>query len=118
MSELEEKLGAMLKDPQLMQQIQSMAQSLGVSQETASQTQNRPPQDSTPDIDPRMLQGILGMLRQGSVDHNQQALLHALSPYLSQERVSKLERAMRTARIAGAASSFLNAGALKLLSGR
>ena len=118
MSELEEKLGAMLKDPQLMQQIQSKAQSLGVSQETASQTQNRPPQDSTPDIDPRMLQGILGMLRQGSVDRNQQALLHALSPYLSQERVSKLERAMRTARIAGAASSFLNAGGLKLLSGR
>lgn len=116
MSELEEKLGAMLKDPQLMQQIQSMAQSLGVSQATAAAEQSPPPQE--PSIDPRMLQGIMGILRQGNVDRNQEALLHALSPYLSQERVNKLERAMRTARMAGAASSFLNAGGLKLLSGR
>lgn len=118
MSELEEKLGAMLKDPQLMQQIQSMAQSLGASQTTSAAEQSKPPQESSPAIDPRMLQGILGILRQGNVDHNQEALLHALSPYLSQERVNKLERAMRTARMAGAASSFLNAGGLKLLSGR
>ena len=118
MSELEEKLGAMLKDPQLMQQIQSMAQSLGVSQETASPDQNRPLQESPSDIDPRMLQGILGMLRQGSVDHNQQALLHALSPYLSQERVNKLERAMRAAKMASLASGFLGQGGLSLLTGR
>ncbi len=113
MSELDEKLGAILGNPQLMQQIQSMAQSLGGGPEESAGGQ-----DNTAAVDPQMMKNILGMIRQGNGDHNQEALLHALSPYLSPERVNKLERAMRTARMAGAASSFLNAGGLQMLTGR
>jgi hypothetical protein len=51
-------------------------------------------------------------------DSHQQALLKALRPYLGQDRLIRLERAMRAARLAGAASAFLNAGGLNLLSGR
>lgn len=116
MSELEEKLGTVLNNPQMMQQILSMAQSLGNSQ------QNSPPEpareEPTPIFDPGLIQKLAGMAAQGNVDTDQQALLQALSPYLSRQRVGKLERAMRAARMAGAASAFLNAGGLQMLTGR
>ncbi|MEE0109300.1 MAG: hypothetical protein UEP57_00195 [Oscillospiraceae bacterium] len=132
MSEMEEKLSAILNNPQMMQQIMSMAQVMGNSQQTQ---QTQPPQQSPQprqeapgsqesilpalaNLDPRMLQNIMGMARQGGVDQNQQALLRALSPYLSRDRINKLERAMRAARMAGLASAFLNSGGLQLLSGR
>ncbi len=117
MSELEEKLGAVLGNPQLMQQIMAMAQAMGQNPKEAPQKAQEP-QTSLPSLDPKMLQQLSGLARQGSVDQDQQALLHALSPYLSRDRVSRLERAMRAVRMAGAASAFLNAGGLQLLTGR
>ncbi len=120
MSELEEKLGSVLNNPQLMQQIMSMAQSLGAvqSQKPEENKQPEPSPAPLPSLDPKLLQGLAGMARNNGVDQNQEALLHALSPYLSRDRVSKLERAMRAARMAGAASAFVNAGGLQLLTGR
>ena len=114
MDQMEDKLGAILNNPQLMQQIMSMAQTLG---------QNTPSQDpfpaaSAPDFDPAMLSKLSGFMDQGNVDGNQQALLTALHPYLSHRKVDKLERAMRAARIARIASSFLGQGGLSLLTGR
>jgi len=120
MSEMEEKLGAILNNPQMMQQIMAMAQSLGGSPGPEPETR-KPPESAGPplaDLDPKMLQGLAGLARSNGVDRNQEALLHALSPYLSRDRVGKLERAMRAARMAGAASAFLNAGGIRLLSGR
>ena len=96
MSELEEKLGSILSNPQMMQQIMSMAQAMGQS--------SGPQPDSAAQAE--------------SVDSDQQALLHALSPYLSDNRVKKLERAMRAAKMAGLASTLLNSGALQNLLGR
>lgn len=122
MSEMEEKLGAILNNPQMMQQIMSMAQAMNASQpQPPREEPSKPPaapQPPIPDIDPNMLRSLAGMARQGGVDRNQQALLKALSPYLSQNRVSKLERAMRAAKMAGLASTFLSSGGLQLLSGR
>ena len=120
MSELEEKLGSLLSNPQLMQQILSMAQTLGNSQPQQKAEPPKPPEPSPPalpNFDPKMLQSLAGAARQSGVDQNQQALLRALSPYLSRSRVNKLERAMRAAKMAGAASAFLNSGGLQLLSG-
>ena len=51
-------------------------------------------------------------------DTDQQTLLAALSPYLSQNRVKKLENAMRAAKMARLASAFLGNGGLQMLSGR
>lgn len=117
MSELEDKLGAVLGNPQMMQQIMALAQSLG-NPDQRNDFPKPPPQNATPALDPKLMQGIAGVVSQNGVDSQQQALLRALSPYLSQQRVSKLERAMRAARMAGAASTFLNAGGLQMLSGR
>lgn len=115
MSEMEEKLNALLSNPQLMQQIASMAQAMG------SQAPQQPPEQTPPAmpaLDPRLLQTVAQTMGQTGIDNNQKSLLHALSPYLSTNRVQKLERAMQAARLAGAASAFLNAGGLQMLTGR
>lgn len=118
MSELEEKLGSILSNPQLMQQIMGIAQALGASQPRQEEPKAPPPAPQMPQLDPVLLQSLAGIARQGGMDANQQALLKALSPYVSRDRAAKLERAMRAAAMAGAASAFLNAGGLQLLSGR
>lgn len=104
MSELEEKLGAMLSNPQLMQQISSLVQVMG--QPSPSPPPPTPPQQpSEPDLS--QLQGLASFLQSNRIDTNQQALLRALSPYLSPWRVGKLERAMRASKMAGLASVLL-----------
>ena len=117
MNEMEEKLGAILNNPQLMQTIFSMAQNLG--QEHPPETGNsQNPSVDLPEIDFSMLQKLSGLAGQSGIDSQQKALLQALSPYLSNGRISKLERAMRAARIARMATAFVNSGGLQLLSGR
>ena len=83
-----------------------------------------PPKASLPDpdtgagLDPAMLVKFAGIAGKSNIDSNQKALLRALTPYLSRDRVAKLEKAMRAAKIASMASAFLNSGGMKLLSGR
>lgn len=105
MSQLEEQLGRVLSNPQLMQQIQSLAQSLGAGQKPEEPA---PPSTSLPLPDPGLLQKVSALAGNAGVDADQRALLNALGPYLSRERVTKLEKAMRAARMAVFASSFLS----------
>lgn len=117
MSELEEKLGTILNDPNMMQQIMGMAKILSAEQDKAvpSQTPASPADSGTSKLDPSLLSAIAGIANQSGVDSDQDCLLKALQPYLSRGRISKLERAMRAARMANVASSFLNAGGGRLL---
>ena len=116
MSELEEKLGGILSNPQIMQQIAAMAQTLGKAPNEQPPSQPRQPISSLPD--PSLLQGISKMLEASQVDQQQQELLHALSPFLCQSRINKLERAMRAAKMAGLASVLLKPGGSVFLGGR
>lgn len=113
MDQMEDKIGAILNNPQLMSQIMNMAQSLG-------NTQPPPQQESSPlpNFDPGMIQKIASIAGQSNIDNNQQALLRALNPYLSGRKVEKLEKAMRAARMARMASGFLGQGGLSMLMGR
>lgn len=108
MSELEEKLASVMNDPAMMQKIMSLAQSLGGA---SSQQPPPPPQQEEapafPDIDISMLQKLSGFAQQSGIDQNQQTLLRALAPYISNRRVAKLERAMRAAKMAGLATNLL-----------
>ena len=104
MDEMENKLGAILGNPEMMQKIMSLAQSFESGQE-ASAPVREPPAPGLPDLDPGMLQKLAGLMGQSSIDKNQQALLRALAPYLSQMRIQKLERAMRAARMASMAGT-------------
>lgn len=121
MDGMEEKLGSILANPQLMQQIMTMAQSLGSASPDPPQEPARAPKSSSPlpqGLDPALLKGLGSLAGQGRVDGNQQALLRALGPYLSRGKVAKLEKAMRAARIAQVASTLINSGALNSLMGR
>lgn len=118
MDAMEEKLGSILSNPQMMQQIMSMAQALGQSQSPPAQEPPKQETSAVPDFDPAMLQKLAGFTRQNGISGEEQALLKALGPYLSRDRVSKLEKAMRAAKMARFASSFLNSGGLRLLTGR
>ena len=108
MDELEEKLSAVMNDPQMMQKLMTAARSLGG--QSAPKQEQKP--DGLPDIDLGMIQKISGFARQSSIDKDQQTLLRALGPYLSRERISKLEKAMRAAKMARMASSLLGSNGL------
>ena len=106
MEGMEEKLNAILGNPQMMQQIMSMAQAMGQQ----SQPKEEPKPESVPamntgGLDLAMIQKLSGIARQSGIDKNQQNLLKALSPYLRHERIVKLEKAMRAAKIAAIAST-------------
>lgn len=117
-NELEQKLGAILSDPQMIQKIQAMARSLGQTPAVESdQPPQASPQPSTlPDM--AMVQRLAGLAGQTGIDNDQQALLSALSPYIARSKISKLENAMRAAKMARLASGFLGNGGLQKLTGR
>lgn len=106
MDELQSKLDAMLSDPQMMQKIMGLAQTLGSSSDPQPAP---PPTEGLPPIDLGMLQKLSGLARGSSIDKDQQTLLRALSPYLSRERIGKLEKAMRAAKVARMASGAFSA---------
>lgn len=121
MDEMEEKLGSILSNPQMMQQIMSLAQTLGTNTSEKESVPQQTPSEasvSIPQIDPSMLQKLSGFANQNSITREEQALLSALRPYLSRDRVLKLERAMRAEKMARLASSFLSQGGLSFLTGR
>ena len=52
-------------------------------------------------------QKISGMARQSGIDKREQALLRALEAYLTADRVGRLEKAMRAAKMAKLAIGLL-----------
>lgn len=114
MDQMEDKLNSILSNPQMMQQIMSMAQALG--QQNTQKEEPAPAQVSN--IDPRLISQLANLAGKSGTTNDEQALLSALTPYLRSERIAKLERAMRAAKMAKFASGFLNAGGLQLLTGR
>ncbi len=118
MAEMDDKLGAILNNPQMMQQIMSMAQSLTAQNASPPPPPPAPEPPAMPQFDPKMLQSLAGLAGQSTIDREQQALLSALSPFLSGDRLGRLERAMRAAKTAKLASAFLGQGGLSMLMGR
>lgn len=118
MDDLQEKLNSILADPNAMGQIMNLARSMGLSndppeKQTASLEQ---PSLSALPFDPAMLQTLSGLAGQSEIDSHQKSLLQALQPYLSNQRLTKLEKAMRAAKMATLASQFL--GNAQFSSGR
>ena len=121
MDQMEDKLNSILGNPQMMQQIMSMAQALGAgSPEPPKEETPPPPPKQAPSLgmDVGTMQKLIGIARQSGIDKNQQALLRALAPYLSRERITKLEKAMRAAKIAALASTALGSDGIPFFSGR
>ncbi len=104
MEGMENKIQEILNNPNMMQQIMSMAQNF----QSPPQEESPPQTSPFPDIDMATIQRIAGFASQSNIDKNQRNLLSALGPYLSQFRISKLEKAMRAAKMANMASAFFS----------
>ena len=110
MSDLEEKLNAILSDSNAMGQIMNLARTLGAGPATTSSDspptafeENQPissPISSTSSIDPNILNIALKALdAYNSEDDRRANLLNALRPFVRQERYAKLDHAIQISKI-------------------
>lgn len=111
MSELEEKLNALLSDPNSMAQVMQMAQQLsGAMGEQKAATPPPPPPPPVPPVpdpgaalgglDPKLLGKLLPLAGElGTENSAAMQLLNALRPFLKEEKQGKIERAARLARL-------------------
>lgn len=108
MDDIQAQMNSILQDPAMMQKIMAMAQSLNPQQGTAAPDEPKAETAATalPELDMSTLQRLSGLAGRSNIDSNQQSLLKALTPYLSRDRINKLERAMRAAKLASVASSI------------
>ena len=117
MNDWEEKLNALLSDPDAMAQVVGMAQTL--SQQlgggtSPSSSQSEPSGGGNPlgmlgNIDPALLTRLIPVLQQinRSESSEASAFLYALRPYLKPSRRDKVDRACQLARIIHLARTFL-----------
>lgn len=108
MEELEARIQAVLNDPQQMQELMSLAKSLGLAQENGEEAPPHSPEQPPQPVEavsgqPPFSQGfgsMAALLQQaGGLDKKQENLLSALRPFLRPERREKLERAIQAARL-------------------
>lgn len=125
MAELDEKLNALLSDPNSMAQIMQMAQQLsatmGGGTDAAPPAQQPPAPPSAPPappaappgpplggLDPQVLARFLPLLQEYSRSNSQtMQLLYALRPFLKESKQDKVERAARLARLIHLGKKFL-----------
>ena len=119
MSELDEKLNALLSDPGSMAQIMQLAQQLSGSmggetaQPAAASAAASPPPPPAPlgGIDPQTIARYLPLLQELTRDTSQTTqLLYALRPFLKDGKQDKVERAARLARLITIGKRFLKEG--------
>lgn len=128
MSEFEDKLNAILSNPEAMAQVMGLAQSLsgsgafgdGQPQESASaQKDNHTDNagssfgnlgDLFSQIDPKMIERLLPLIGELSRSDNDERmqLLYALRPFLKAERRDKVERAVKAAKLIHIGKKFLS----------
>lgn len=138
MAEFEEKLGAILNNPQAMSQIMALAQSLGgnsseKSTETPVSATSSPPasesgentfepvsfgetgetSDISPfdglNLDPRLLSiGMQAISAYRDQDNSKALLLQALRPFVKEERAAKVDKAVQITKISKAIRAILD----------
>ena len=106
MDDIESKISAILSSPESMEQIRNIAKSLSAGGEI----NNSPPQESAvPELpmDPKIMQLLTKVMGEYSKPSESSALLFALRPYLSADKVKKLDRAINIAKLARLAKTIL-----------
>lgn len=94
MAQLEDMINSVLKDPEQMNMISSLAQSLMGAEA---------PQEKSPtmELDAGMLSRIQRLMASGGdKPGGSEALLRAMQPYLSEKRRAKMDKALKLARFA------------------
>ena len=108
MADFSEMLNGILSNPQAMQQMMALAQSLGLQGQGGQPQQSAPtppppppqlPQQPSQPDPMQLLQGFLQMSKQMGGDERQLALFQALKPFVRPDRAEKLDRAIQIARL-------------------
>ena len=110
MAEFEDKLNAVLSNPELMGQILSMAGSL--NQQPSAPPPPPPPSanfGSMP-FDPGAMAAMMQMLKATQLEPRQRNLVQALRGFVPEDRLVRLEKAMQASLIAKFASAAMNQG--------
>ena len=129
MGGFEEKLNAILSNPEAMAQVAALAQSLGGGEEPAPKSGEGPPPGPAPSRDapegaapaPGDLSSLLGQIDPGLIarllplaqewnspqDHQRRQFLYALRPYLRESRRDKVDRALQIAKMLHLGKQFL-----------
>lgn len=124
MSELDEKLNALLSDPGSMAQVMQLAQQLSgtfgggdakPSSPPPSHPSPPPPPPPSADaslfggLDPKMINRFLPLIQEYThTNSNTTQLLYALRPFLKAEKQDKIERAAKLARLIHLGKKFLS----------
>ena len=124
MSELDEKLNALLSDPNSMAQVMQLAQQLsgtfgGASQPASASPPPPPPQQQQLQpsfdtsflggLDPKLIGRFLPLIQEYTQSNsNTTQLLYALRPFLKAEKQDKIERAAKLARLIHLGKKFLS----------
>ena len=123
MSELDEKLNALLSDPNSMAQVMQLAQQLsgtfgGASQPASASPPPPPPQPPRQPsfdtsflggLDPKLIGRFLPLIQEYTQSNsNTTQLLYALRPFLKAEKQDKIERAAKLARLIHLGKKFLS----------
>ncbi len=111
MAQWEEKLGAILNDPQAMSKIMAIAQSLdggkeGSQEAPVSEPEPAPAEAPAPEapagleLDPRLMAaGMQALAAWRGPDDSRTALLQSLRPFVKPERRVKLDKAVRVTKL-------------------
>ena len=98
MAELEDRLNAVLNDPQQMEKIAQMASRLMGS--------IAPEENNAPGMDPKLM-GLVGRVAASLNGGGKAKLMAGLAPYLAPGRRARLEKALRLGSAASLAVEFM-----------
>lgn len=106
MEDLQAAIQGVLSDPAQMDQLQAMAQALGMQggQDAAS----APPPEPPPEAPDGQVLALMGRLSQ--MHGSEERVFSALRPTLSEQGQRKVDRALRAARLSRLAGLLLNGG--------
>ena len=119
MAEFDDKLSAILSNPDIMGQIMSMANAMGQSapapQSAPQPVQQAPQRPSAPvqqqdfglPFDPGAMAGMMDLLKRTQIGERERNLIRALRGFVPDDRLTRLEKAMQASRIARYASSAM-----------
>ncbi|MBQ2062309.1 MAG: hypothetical protein II458_06500 [Oscillospiraceae bacterium] len=113
MAELEDRLNALLSDPDSMAQVMQMAQQLSATMGQSQPAGSAPPAPSAPSapaegLDPKLLTRLLPLVREYSQSSSQTMnLLMALRPFLKPEKQEKVARAAQLSHLIHIGKKFL-----------
>ena len=98
MDDLSQKLAGILNDPEALENLKNMADSILSGDNSSNGDSSSPPQ-GFPDME--QLSNIMAIMSKlnGSQDNDRTRLINALKPYLSEKRQAKAENAIKILKI-------------------